>query len=512
MAEINSVAPPQIMIDELTSGSEFVKSRRMVEILPDSQSSYGSNGNYRATFNIGSSGAEFLDSLNSYFKCDLVVTTPADGTYAVRAHLDEGGIHSLIKSITIQTRNGTRIEHIDNYNKLYALMRNYTMSKNHVDSVQSHECGDSMAFRPYLDPDYLYQDAAAIRPVDEEEFILLPQFTHDSTPATNSANINASFRSPLAVLNKPARLECANGSSHKLSFKLLSDFLSHMKYLPLPMMNQLQIVFEFERADLGLFLTKRAVATGIALHGIVSGDALTYSINNFRYVASMVEMSDVVLSEYEKAYNGPGISIPFQSHRAFRNTLTGTAGSFEIQFGVNSARYLLITLMANHSFTESTQARSWHSNSWFLKDKLKNYRVQSGGKVFPANSPIDCETDYAAEAFTQTMIALNQHQNLLSDTSIKRWELNKNNVSLISMAEAEADTTSVEITDATKFAVGVDLTDIDGFSGVNTTGNNLVVDLNFTDGPETYGRNALSYICYDVVMTLSRDFGVVVRY
>lgn len=492
MSEVISVAPGELSIDQLTSGQEFIKGRRVVEILPDSQSSYGSgSGNYRATFNVGSSGNEFLDSLNSYFKCDLTVTTTANAgaTYTVRSHLDEGGIHSLIKSITIQTRNGVRIEHIDNYNKLYSMLRNATMSSNHVNSVNSFECGDSMAFRPFLDPNAVYTDSGIAIPADD-----------------------AKLTSGSVRLYDPARRKFANGSVSKCSFKLLSDFLSHIKYLPLPMLQQLQIIFEFERPSLGLFITKRVTASGVALNGIVAGDSASYAIDNFRYCANMVEVSENTLSEYNKVYESDGISLPFQSYRSFRYALTGTSGNFEVQFGANSVRYALLAVMANHSFTESDQAKSYRSNSMFLKDQMKSYSFRSGGKVYPANSPIDVSTQYGAEAFTQLMIALNQHQNTLMDTSMRVYEWDSTNVTTISLAEAEASITGLPIADATKFMLGCDLTDINNFSGLNTVGNNLVADISFNGAPAAYGRNAFVVLCFDSVLTLSKKMGTIVRY
>lgn len=509
-SEVVAVAPGEITIDQLSSGSEYIKGRRIVEILPDSQSSYGSgSGNYRATFNVGSSSNEFLDSLNSYFKCDLTVTTTAatPGTYTLKAHLDEGGIHSLIKSITIQTRNGVRIEHLDNYNKLYAMLRNATMSSNHVNSVSSFECGDSLAFRPFLDPNQLYFDNSPIIPGDDGEFLAIPDVATNSAADINTALHNGKIR-----LYEPARRKFCNGSANKCSFKLLSDFLSQIKYLPLPMLQQLQIIFEFERPSLGLFITKRTTADGTALKGIVSADSVSYSVDNFRYCANMVEMSENALASYNTAYENGGISLPFQSYRSFRYALSGTSGNFEVQFGAGSVRYALLAIMSNHSFTESDQAKSYRSNSMFLKDQMKSYSFRSGGKVYPANSPIDVATQYSAEAFTQLMIALNQHQNTLMDTSMRVYEWDNSILNSISAAEAEGNNTGLAITDATKFMIGCDLTDINTFSGLNTVGNNLVADISFNSAPQVYGRNAFVVLCFDNALTLSKKLGTLIRY
>lgn len=477
MEDVMSVAPAELLIDNVVSSSEFVKNRRMVEILPDSQSQYGSGagGAYRATFNIGSASNEFLDSMNSYFKCDLKVESTPEEKKSVTGHLDIGGIHAMIKSITVQTRNGVRIEHIDNYNKLYAMLRCATVPASHVESVQSYECGDSLAHRAQLDPTALYKASSANQ--------------HTFTALT-AADVQ---------LFKPVREKLADGNTHKITFKISSDFLSHYKYLPLPMLQQLQIIFEFERPQLAYFITKKGDADA-ALEAITATDAMSYTISNFRYVANMVEVADSVMESFEQIWRGPGINLPFQSYRAFTTSLSGDGSSVELQFGCNSARFVLMSLMRVQSFTESNSAKAYPSQSMFLKNNLKSYRLQSGGKVFPAHAPINCESDYAGEAFSQLMIALNAHQNTLKDTSIRSWELDASHVS---------DFSSISpITDATKFIIGVDLTDVNSFSGLNTTGNNLVVDLAFSSSSD---RRLVAFICFDSVVTLSKSLGAIVR-
>jgi hypothetical protein len=531
MVAIAKAVPAELRIDQLTGSNAFVKNRRQIEILPDGQSEYGSlNGNYRATFNVGSSANEFLDSLNSYFRCDLTVTTTAAAeTNTVRAYLDEGGIHSLIRSVTIQTRNGVRIEHLDHYNKLFSMLRNATMSKGQVDSVSSFESGDSLAYRPYLDADQLYFDTASVTPTDDANGLLIPAAAAHTAigagaydvAAVNAAitslrtNINTALSNGGTRLRKPARYNYANGDPHKVTFKLLSDFLSSVKYLPLPMLNQLQIVFEFERPDIGLFVTKCVSANGTPLINIQDGDKVNYKIEKFRYVASMVEVSDSVMAEYEKAYMGEGIDLPFSTFRSFKNTLTSTSASFELQFSANSVRYALIGIMANQSFNEGNSARVWHSNSWFLKDNLKDFRLQSGGKVFPAHAPVSVETSYGAEAFTNLMIALNQHNNNLNDTCMRVWEWDQSQGYAVSAGTGEdsKSTSPISFLDATKFIIGVDLSTVDRFSGLNTTNNNLVVELNFTAEPvDEYKRNALCFLAYDSTISLQKDLGVLVRH
>jgi len=481
--DVMQVPPPELNIDILTSASSFVKNRRMVEIMPDSQSNYGSlTSNYRATFNIGATGNEFLDTMNSYFRCNLMVSS---GVSAEKPVLDVGGINALIKSLTIQTKNGVRIEYIDNYNKLHAMLRCATMNEDNVESVQSFECGDSMADLPYVDNHKLLVDTS-----------------------TNKFGITglADFKDFNVV--EPAR-SIFNGNAggptlaRAFTFKLTSDFFSHLKYLPLPMLKSLQVIFEFERPGLGFYLVDSA-GPGAQLTA-----TMNYEISNFRYVASYVEVNDEVLAQYESAYNSDsGLSLSYLTHRNFRYSLSG-GGNFEVQFSANSCRYLLIAIMPNESFSESGEFKGLPCQSTFLKSALTSYRVQSGGKVFPANAPIRTDTPYASEAFTQLMIALNQHQNKLCNTSIRVWEWRDDVAKTISRTNTAS---ALTITDSTKFIIGVDLTDVDTFSGLNTYGNNLLVDLQFDTVPaHNLARNACVFVAVDSVLSLQKNLGVIVR-
>jgi hypothetical protein len=508
--EALNAEPPEVTIDDLVSGREYIKRRRFVEILPDSTSGYGSVdannaplGNYRTTFNIGSSGTEFLDSINSYFRLKLQCRTEANGANFVSPYLDEGGIHAFIKSLTIQLRNGTRIEHIDHYNKLYCMKRNATMSPGQVDNVSAFESGDSMAFQPYPDPTYFFSDIRTNTSyADEADF---NQVNADATNAGNDIN--------QLKIREPARRLYANGTQRSVTFKLLSDFLSHYKYLPLPMLQQLQIVIEWERPQLAFSMYKKATGNG-ALANIGNLDLMNYNISEIRYVANMVEVSDTVLMNFQKAYETTGISLPYITYRAFRSNLTTDAAgaTVELQAALNSVRYGLMAIMESECFTESNNAKGYRSQSTFRKAGLTSYAFRSGGYVFPDHGPVRTDTTYSAEAFSQLMIALNQHQNTLLDTSMRQWEWNDVNTTVLNGSAANKT-----IVDATKFIIGVDFTKIDDYSGLDTTGNNIIVELNFgslADGVNGAAatRNLLCFLAYDSVLNLSKQMGTLVQY
>lgn len=482
-ATITSVEPIEFSITELTSSNEYIKQRRTVEILPTESTAYGSaNSTYRMTFNVGASGREFLDGINSYIRCELQVTaTAAANTHFVKAFLDEGGIHSLIKRVTIQLRNGTRIEDIDDYNKLYSMISNATMSKDHVDSVESMQSGDSMAYRPYLDVNYVRADDAKVPEADDLKF--------------DVADV---------VLRTPARAMFTNNNKRVVSFKIMSNFLNHVKYIPLPMLQQLQIVIEWERPKIGLFLEKKLAADGTALANILDADDVSYAITSPRFVAMLVEPEQSILDKYMKAYMNEGVSLSYQTYKRFKSRVANSSSlNTELQLSAKSVRHLLAVLQDDGAFVEGKDSIAYPSNSVFRKFGLKSYSFRSGSLRFPEHGPVDTSTTFASEAFTQLMMALNQHNNKMFDTRITILDW-RNDVQ-----RRFSGTNLIDFTDSRKFVIGVDCTKQDDFTGVDTTGNPIQVELNF-ENPVAVA-NFLCFVCHDAILTLADGTSGIIR-
>jgi hypothetical protein len=375
--EIISVPPNELDLETLTSSAEFVARRRTVEILPTEQLTYGSaSGNYRCTFNIGSSGSEWLDGINSYFRLNLTAsaaTTTANRT--VQAYLDEGGIHSLIKNFWIQLRNGTRIESIEDYNKLYSIISNATMSPYQVQTVEAHQSGDSMSYRPYLDQwktaSDVFNNQGGLNPFLPAASLLLAADVADAANPTGAQTRTALNRLDDGNLGRfisSPRAKNCDGNAHVITFKLMSNFMNHLKYLPLPMLQQLQIVIEFERPSLGLFLEK--FSTVVAGVGGVSGqdlvaadDSLQYSITGIRYVANMVEPDQYIVDKFMKAWNSDGVSLSYQTYRRDKKKIpNGTTFSGEIPVQYHSIRHILAVLVDDAAVVEGGNAL--HFQEW----------------------------------------------------------------------------------------------------------------------------------------------------
>jgi len=510
MAEITSSPPIELEFETLSSSADFVLRRRQVEILPTEQSVYGSTtGNYRMTFNIGSSGTEWLDGINSYFRWEVEVTaatTTADRV--LRAHFDEGGAHALIKDVYVQLRNGTRIETLENYNKLYAMLSNLTHSPTHVDSVENMQSGDSMTHRPCLDPFRNFIKPYATGAAQANEFTGVPA---SAAPGNTQADINTAIDTVMArfrenVLIEPARRKFARGGKRVLVFKLMSNFLNHFKFLPLPMLQGLQIVFELERPNIAFFCEKFATnGTGAAAILVNADDTINYAITAPRYVASLVEPDQSIVDKYVQAWKTTGISLSYQTYkRDLKSIPNGTTFTSEIPVQYHSVRHILAAIMDKKSFAADTgNEKGYPSNSVFLKAGLNNYIFKSGATRLPDHGPVDCSLAYAPEAFAQAMLAMNQHGNKLLDTRIRIWEWDPT----ISKFYTDTAQVSQTLTDATKFIVACDTTKHDDFTGLDVSNQPLQIEMNSTGfGAD---KSLLVQVCHDAILTLSQSSNLI---
>jgi hypothetical protein len=482
-ATITSVEPVEFSITELTSSNEFVKQRRQVEILPTESVTYGStNSTYRMTFNLSGSNREFLDGINSYIRCELKVdgaSATANTTYT--RFLDEGGIHSLIKRVTVKLRNGTIISDTDDYNKLYAILSNVTHSKAHIDSVEGMQSGDSVGYLHYLDVDQPYPTGT-----DDSNIVVADEAKLDT-----------------AVLRPSNREVFADGQTRIVSFKLMDNFLNHLKYIPLNMMGQLQLVIEWERPGIGLFAKKRLNADG-SVSAAVDADTLAYTITAPRFVANLVEPEQSILDKWNKAFFNGGINLNYQSYKRFKNRVaTGNSISAELQLSAKSVRHILAVMMMDASFQESNASKCFPSNSVFRKFGLTKYSFRSGGVRMPDHGPVDTQGAFSAEAFSQLLLAMNNHNNSAKDTRL----------SLLDWRDDVAHRfhgSGVDFVDSRKFIVGVDCTRQDDFTGLDTTGNPIQVEFDMVNGANE-AVNLLCYICHDSILTLVDGSSGIVR-
>lgn len=498
MKSIKSTTPLELTALELSSSSEYIVRRRQSEIPANESTAFGeAAGVYRCQFNIGSSGVEWLDGQNSYFKCKLTVNAATTtGNSNIQAFLDEGGIHALIKSVEVRLRNGTRLEFIENYNKFYSILSNLRHSEGHITSIESQLSGDSMGDIPALDPYRTRSMYQATVPIANDLLI--------SGPVVNNvATMNS-------LLYNQAREKFANGTAHTVVFKLASNFLNNVKYLPLPMLQQLQVIIEWDKAALGTYVLKRTAPGGAPAALVAAEDTLTYSISTPVFVANLVEPSQSVIAAFEKTYKESSIDLYYLSHRTQRKIETSPSVNMEISTQFRSARYVLGAIFEDQAFLESGNGKGYKSNSTFRKSAMTSYVFKSGGMRFPEHGPVDTSVLYGSEALNNALIAVKQHGSIQHDSRIRPWQF----FSDISKYYTEINNAAVEVKDSTKFIFGASLCRGDNFTGADLTQNTLFLEANFLFGADGYvnNKNVFTIVGYDCVLSLSARAGAIVRY
>jgi len=138
---VKASVPVQAQVPSVSSTSKHIIRNRSVEVLPQAQTTYAYSGSDRIEFQIASS-SDFLDAMNSYLRFELTCALAEADADDTTKYLAEGGAHSLFREIRLETAQGTIIERIEDYNKLYALMSQLTHSREHVDLVEQVS-GDS---------------------------------------------------------------------------------------------------------------------------------------------------------------------------------------------------------------------------------------------------------------------------------------------------------------------------------------------------------------------------------
>jgi len=117
------------------TSSDFVVSRRFREYVTDGQTTFTYDGTNVIKFTLNSADS-FLDGRNSWLQFKLYATAVAGGDWTAQEltsrFLESGGAHSLFRRLRISLSNGTIISDYD-YSTLYAMVRQHTMSLQHLE-------------------------------------------------------------------------------------------------------------------------------------------------------------------------------------------------------------------------------------------------------------------------------------------------------------------------------------------------------------------------------------------
>ncbi len=154
MSKIDFVVPPvlprELAPRQLASSDTLIKNRRQVEVKPQQSNVINlyPSPNQRTEFVLNAPNG-FMDNSKSHleFKVNFALCEHADtfasGVDVATRSLCTGGGHAMIRNITITDGSGVILSETPQYAKLYALLSNYSDSKEYVDTVGVY-AGDSV--------------------------------------------------------------------------------------------------------------------------------------------------------------------------------------------------------------------------------------------------------------------------------------------------------------------------------------------------------------------------------
>ena len=568
---IDYVASPKYRDAQLVSTDRSILSSRSVEVIPRESSSFGAQVatndvssdtlNSKMTFNISDS-RHYLDFENSYFKFDWKCRAVDTNDDLLNAYLDEGGIHSCIKTLILR-HGSAELHRIDNYNKLYNIWRSTTQDKDVIerehgsagDSWYKQYCSKQGDFSPlqvsFTKANSWYDatggaeeqlltlvDGDLWNQVEAGDVIMLKYDTNNlvkygvitriissttctvdglggsdlgSGASTTIEEIRVMRKGGLAARRRIVEsLAVASLNTHSLTFKIPIGIMGMREYFPLPFMNQsLELVLEFVEPALAIVVPKLsgAIRTASVSKGATT-NKLGYEIKKARFVCRMVEPSAQVFEAHRRLWGDEGLVYKFDSFRCYENQLTsqGTQYNLSLQSNIKSLKsaYSVVAVQADQSASGNRAATQDAScQSTFLKDNMISYRYRIGGLAYPDYGPVSVNDVASGEAWAQLKLAVEVAMGSKMGNCIESYEWAK--------------------VRSKKFIMGM-LFAKDGSynSGIDASSNYLELELVYNSyaaqaaGSDVVGVDQAltlyTFLQFDEVAVLSRDQGLRVYY
>ena len=540
--------PMEFMNGNMHSNDLDVLSQKQREIIPRELSSFG----YETSSNMMGAGSlsnkltfyvsdprMYCDLLDSYFTADFRAIARRANDAPLAAFIDAGGIHSLIKTLTIKI-GGTVLMRLDDYNKWYNVNNFATHSAEYVDymlgpSLDSQDdyqlseddvwedvattanlasatlsnAGVLAAFYGASDANTLADVNGIRQSVKVGDIVRInggttPQVARVRAIGTfaDAANgtitlANASLANTftalgaaalvkLEVRRKSTRARVVNQANNmKIQWRLPAGCLSFLKYFPLPYIQNiapLEIEFEWIDPRLGIVLRDSAEASAT--------NEIGYLVSRPRFIVSLVEPSNKVREMHDKLYNDNGIWMPYLNYRHFQNRITtgATDVAVTIQTNVSSARHVfsVITGQTNDD-ANTTATQAVKSQSTFYRSQLNYFRYQSGSLQFPDYGNVQCGGStgiMAGEAFAQLLLSFGIKENTVHKTRIRPYEW--------------------QSVDSEKFIIAVPLAkDSSLWTGLSCKNNFLELTINKVSVATEY--NLHTYLGYDCALCISKS-------
>lgn len=481
---IEYVASPKYSDQQLVSTDRSILSRRQVEIIPREASTFGQqsannvayNGtlSQRLTFHL-SDPRHYIDFKNSYFHCDFKCNGSSAAGGDVGAFLDNGGIHSLIRSVIVR-HGSAELLRIENYNKLYNAMTLPKLSPEQRDGM----LGDALdSYQDqYEEKNYpvglqmadaitgnvpnaatVYDDAGGahekiltvnggdlLSEVSPGDILLITVaadsyyvkvvtvhtdeiMTVDGLPA---ADIGAGLILTITRVKQAAFGQVKSGrrnavqsganaaaitDTHKCAFQIPLGIFEQEHYFPLPFLNSsLEITLEMEYPHLGL-----VVPLGFG----DTTNLLGYSITSPRLVAMMIEPSASVFEAHRRLWKDDGLVYRVDGVRSYEHQFnSGTQFNVSFQTNIKSLKKALSVMVdqtAAMSTVDNAAGQELASQSAFNKKDMSSYRFKVGGLSFPDYGSVNVDNVGSAEAWRQLKLVLGDDE-MRTGSSIPNWK------------------------------------------------------------------------------------------
>jgi len=550
------------------TSSDFVVSRRMREYISDGARSFSYDGNNVIKFTLNSADA-FLDGRNSWLQFKLFSTFAGGSTigtnrgdYLAR-FLETGGAHSLFSRMRISLSNGTIISDYD-YSQLYAMVRQHTMSAQHLQHQEGSSSYDDLhswsnnprdtlrngvSFEPcfptarVVASDY---DAAGgnltvngvatnrdriLQNLGADVFtVALDNYVGDEilivsgtsqaigkivnvqddgkSCALEQTQANLSERN-IATAAVDGVYKFKSTKTHRFrgaqGISSTEHVLCKIKLFSDFFNNIKYLPLPFLR-NLTIELTLNRPAHSVVFCNPAAGTpAFSWSIEDPVIVANLVTPSESLMNAYVEQYNSEqGIMlhwIDYQSNRV--NALTATSDSVRIPSNCHSALAILVAQKLGEC--QSVNASSWvnDTNGTNVKQNISTYQFQVGSEYFPFARPVDCGSGAAG---TSSAISNGNAWNYVLqalDSHGAKYEC-----SSILPSEYYAVNTIVRpgLTNATndslRFVLAARLDRDGNYTGIDTSNNDI--QLNITRSAVALADSGLYYHCFIIHNRLIR--------
>lgn len=536
--------PSSVVYSPLVTSNPEVDRHRYVEFLPNQQTTYSYGGNDEIQFHIASY-SEFLDTMDSYLRFNLK-TVGSD-----KRALDEGGVHSLFRTVEVRTANGVLIQRIENYNLLYAVLSNMNHDRDHVERVEwsAYDSVDGLdakkgqdLFQPLSGDDEKAEydhssktltldggkanselkvgDLILVSAGGETKTGKVASITNDTTVVLTDDINGGSGLSAGAIdgiyrlrdydiesdFVKPMRQQGPQQDDLLVSMKPMLSFLQARNWLPLMYMaNGIHIILKLEQPS-------RCMNQNYPVNAQSGLTALGYTISNPRYVCSLYTLGGDTRIKMMNKFKNEGFSFGLENWHSSKRSISGTeSGStqvLQIRPGGKSTTKAITVIQPSRIVDDNDEARaSSNSLSTFCRAGLSKYQYKAGSNLYPQNE-VNCDK-FSVEAYKHFEFTKDSHGNKLENTRFEPHEWRSQNV--IPSSTSAAKTTVSNITDeATKFMCCVRMDRFGYLTGADLSVTPLDVELTFSSTVDDAFGNRTIYILLasDAKLVISEKEGV----